>query len=74
MIHEPEWDSSWAEIGQYPGAGPTEAEERSAAALDGGRTAFDVPYRLHTWAGNRLVLVDDEHPVGSGLVTATPKP
>ncbi|WP_030691062.1 hypothetical protein [Streptomyces globisporus] len=30
--------------------------------------------RLDTWAGNRLTLVNDEHPVSSGLVMAAPKP
>ncbi|MEU0819233.1 hypothetical protein [Streptomyces mirabilis] len=27
--------------------------------------------QLDRWAGNRLILVDDEHPVSSGLVMAS---
>ncbi|WP_333774852.1 hypothetical protein [Streptomyces sp. IBSBF 3136] len=98
VIYERERGSSWAEIGQYLGIGPTEAEERFAADLDRWKTAFDVPYRLDEtgrkrvpqlptaaydpawacdrldrWAGNRLILVNDEHPVSSGLVMAEPK-
>ncbi|WP_369148981.1 hypothetical protein [Streptomyces sp. R44] len=98
VTYERERGSSWAEIGQYLGIGPAEAEERFAADLDGWRGAFDVPYRLDdtgrtrvpqlptaaydpafacsrldTWARNRLILVDDEHPVSSGLTMATPE-
>jgi hypothetical protein len=98
VIYERERGSSWAEIAQYLGIGPTEAEERFAANLDGWNTAFDVPYRLDDtgrkripqlptaaydpawactqldrWARNRLILVNDEHPVSSGLVMAVPK-
>ncbi|MFG2840142.1 hypothetical protein ACGFYE_34665 [Streptomyces zaomyceticus] len=98
VIYERERGSSWAEIAQYLGIGPAEAEERFAANLDGWNTAFDIPYRLDdtgrkrvpqlptaaydpawacdrldTWAGNRLVLVDDERPVSSGLVMAAPE-
>ncbi|MFD4133547.1 hypothetical protein [Streptomyces goshikiensis] len=29
--------------------------------------------RLDTWAGNRLILVNDERPVSSGLVKAVPE-
>ncbi|MFI1717639.1 hypothetical protein [Streptomyces litmocidini] len=98
VTYERERGSSWAEIGQYLGIGPAEAEARFAADLEGWATAFDVPYRLDdtgrkrvpqlptaaydpvsacgrldTWARNRLVLVDDKHPVSSGLVMATPE-
>ncbi|MEU0404115.1 hypothetical protein ABZ318_28595 [Streptomyces sp. NPDC006197] len=30
--------------------------------------------RFDTWAGNRFVLLNDERPVGSGLIMATPQP
>ncbi|WP_411113734.1 hypothetical protein [Streptomyces sp. 029-5] len=98
VIYERERGSSWAEITQYLGIGPAEAEKRFAAKLAGWDTAFDVPYRLDDtgrkripqlptaaydpawactqldrWAGNRLILVDNEHPVSSGLVMAVPK-
>lgn len=95
VIYERERGSSWAEIAQYLGIGPAEAEAWFAAHLDGWNTAFNVPYRLDdtgrkrvpqlptaaydpawacdqldTWARNRLVLVNDERPVSSGLVMA----
>jgi hypothetical protein len=97
VIYERERGSSWAEIAQYLGISPAEAEERFAVNLDGWNTAFDVPYRLDgtgrkripqlptaaydpawacdrldTWARNRLILVNDEHPVSAGLVKAVP--
>ncbi|MFG2622463.1 hypothetical protein ACGFXC_33070 [Streptomyces sp. NPDC048507] len=98
VIYEHERGSSWAEIAQYLGISPAEAEERFTAYLDGWNRAFDVPYRLDdtgrkqipqlptaaydpawachrldTWAGNRLILVNDERPVSSGLVKAVPE-
>ncbi|OKJ52732.1 hypothetical protein [Streptomyces sp. CB02261] len=98
VIYERERGSSWAEIAQYLGISPAEAEERFAVNLDGWNTAFNVPYRLDdtgrkripqlptaaydpawacdrldTWARNRLILVNDEHPVSSGLVKAAPE-
>ncbi|MGW3495672.1 hypothetical protein [Streptomyces sp. NPDC001020] len=53
VVHEREQGSSWAEIGQYLGFGPSEAEERFSAHLDGWNTAFEVPYRLDT-SGRKL--------------------
>ncbi|MFJ1578462.1 MULTISPECIES: hypothetical protein [unclassified Streptomyces] len=98
VIYERERGSSWAEIAQYPGIDPAEAEERFAANLDSWNTAFEVPYRLDdtgrkripqlptaaydpacactqldSWAGSRLILVNDERPVSSGLVMAVPE-
>ncbi|WP_392756844.1 hypothetical protein [Streptomyces sp. LN590] len=54
MIYEREQGSSWAEISQYLGTGPAEAEERFAANLDGWNTAFDVPYRLDDTGRKRI--------------------
>ncbi|MET4670421.1 hypothetical protein ABID94_003303 [Streptomyces sp. PvR018] len=98
VIYERERGSSWAEIAQYLGISPAEAEDRFGANLDNWNTAFEVPYRLDdagrkripqlptaaydparacdqldTWAGNRLILVNDKRPVSSGLVMAVPE-
>ncbi|MFD7948647.1 hypothetical protein [Streptomyces sp. NPDC059744] len=54
VIYERERGSSWAEISQYLGIGPAEAEERFAANLDGWNTAFDVPYRLDDTGRKRI--------------------
>lgn len=98
VIYERERGSSWAEIAQYLGMEPREAEARFAGHVDGWNTAFEVPYRLDEsgrkrlpqlptaaydpawacsrldlWAGNRLILVNDEYPVSSGLVMVAPR-
>ncbi|MFI5828726.1 hypothetical protein ACIA6C_16005 [Streptomyces sp. NPDC051578] len=54
VIYERERGSSWAEIAQYLGISPVEAEERLAANLDGWNTAFVVPYRLDDTGRKRL--------------------
>ncbi|NXY93215.1 hypothetical protein HYE82_02030 [Streptomyces sp. BR123] len=54
VIYERERGSSWAEIAQYLGIGPAQAEERFAADLDGWNTAFDVPYRLDETGRKRI--------------------
>jgi hypothetical protein len=54
VIYERERGSSWADIAQFLGIGPREAEERFAAGLDGWNTAFDVPYRLDNGGRKRV--------------------
>ncbi|THA45155.1 hypothetical protein [Streptomyces sp. A1136] len=54
VIYERERGSSWAEIAQYLGISPAEAEERFAANLDSWNTAFDVPYRLDKTGRKRI--------------------
>lgn len=72
VIYECERGTSWKEIAQYLGIGPAEAEERFTAMLDDWNAAFEIPYRLDTWAGNRLILVNNKRPVSSGLLMAVP--
>lgn len=54
VIYEREQGSSWAEIAQYLGIGPAQAEERFAPTLEGWNTAFDVPYRLDETGRKRI--------------------
>ncbi|MGO4463771.1 hypothetical protein AB4039_41925 [Streptomyces sp. M-16] len=54
VVFERERGSSWAEIAQYLGIGPAEAEERFAAVLDEWKTAFEVPYRLDETGRKRI--------------------
>ncbi|MEU4955742.1 hypothetical protein [Streptomyces lavendulae] len=54
VVFERERGSSWAEIAQYLGIGPAEAEERFAAVLGEWGTAFDVPYRLDETGRKRI--------------------